>query len=66
MAKKKPGPKPSEKEPMGYRATLKCHGDYMKWLTELAALDRLTIPALLDRALADFAKAKGFKLPPPR
>jgi hypothetical protein len=63
---KKTGPKPSEEGPRDALFAMKCRKAYKVWLSEVARAERSTPSDLVDRALVEYAKAKGHKLPPLR
>lgn len=66
MAKKKSA-KPSESESQREAIiALRCTADYKAWVEAFAESERTIPTLLLDRALFDMAKAKGFRTPPKR
>jgi hypothetical protein len=60
----KAGAKPDPDE-MVTRA-LKMRREYADWLERFAAMERVSLAALLDRALASHALRQGFQVPPDR
>lgn len=39
---------------------------YSAWLKGFAASERSTVPSLFDKAVAEYAAARGYQAPPPR
>jgi hypothetical protein len=46
--------------------TLKCHDEWKEWLTGFAETETRNQGQLIDVALAEYAKLKGYKSPPRR
>jgi hypothetical protein len=44
----------------------KCYDDYKEWLEEFAGLYRVPPVLLIDQALVELAKLRGFRAPPIR
>jgi hypothetical protein len=63
---KKPGPQPNPAGRRGSLFTMKCHDEYKAWMVEFAETFKHTPSALVDLALEELAKAKGFRKPPKR
>jgi hypothetical protein len=61
---KKPAHKPNLDE-MTTRA-LKMRREYADWLERFASFERVTLAALIDRALSSHAQHTGFEQPPQR
>ena len=67
MAKKKaPAPKAKAKERLAIVVTLKGSPEWKAWVDELADLCRTDTSKLIDMALVELAKARGFKKEAPR
>jgi hypothetical protein len=73
MATKKKVPRPARertgppaKERLAIVVTLKGSPEWKAWVDELADLCRTDTSKLIDMALVDFAKARGFKKEAPR
>jgi hypothetical protein len=70
MAKKranKPGPKPGPPaEQREEIIAVRCKSAYKEWLQEFADSERSTPTNLIDKGLAELAKALKFKAPPKR
>jgi hypothetical protein len=56
-------PQPGERTTI---ASLKGGPDFQAWFNRFQKQLRLPAALLIDAALAEFAKAKGFEEPPPR
>jgi hypothetical protein len=63
MAKKKPPAPSDDRESL---TTLKGSSEWVAWVRRLADHDRNTVVGLVDRALAEYAQAHGFKEDPPK
>jgi hypothetical protein len=46
--------------------TFRSTPDWRDWATRLAESERIGVPDLIDRAVADYAKKVDFPEPPPR
>ena len=66
MAKKKPGPKPSGGAGRTVLTNIRSTPEWRAWLDELSKFDRSTIADVIDHALVDYARAKGFPKPAPQ
>jgi hypothetical protein len=68
VARKKgsPGRKPDPEGPREGLITLKCRMAYKEWLLRMADELRTTPAAVIDLALAEFAKARKLENPPKR
>ena len=64
----KPGRKPSGKPDPNEMTTraFRMRQQYADWLEGLAAYNRTSLAGLFDQAIAEYARAKGFKPPPQR
>ncbi len=60
MAKKKT-PTVRSGERLAVVVTLKGSAEWKAWLEELASFDRSSVASVIDRALAHYGKAIGFK-----
>lgn len=67
MAKKKADAKPTGGKGRTNLTNIRSTEDWKAWLDELAQFDRSTVADVIDHALVDYARAKGFPKPaPPR
>lgn len=57
--------KPAAAKGMTTRA-LRMSTEYADWMERFAAKERVSVSALIDRALASHAAREGFQLPPER
>jgi hypothetical protein len=55
------GAKPKGSKTVGFRATY----EWADWLERLARHSRTDVAKVIDAALTEYAKAHGFKEPPP-
>jgi hypothetical protein len=46
--------------------TFRSTPDWRDWVARLAESERIGVPGLIDRAMADYAKRAGFSDPPPK
>jgi hypothetical protein len=53
-------------EPSGRNVAFRCSGPYIAWLDGFAKSNRTTVAGVIDRALAELAKAQGYEQPPER
>lgn len=60
MAKKKTAPAKQEGERRPIAVTIKGSEEWKKWLEEGAKYSRLSVSVLVEHAVVDFLKSKGF------
>jgi hypothetical protein len=65
MVKKKATPKSKPSRP-ALAVTVRGSGQWKQWIEELADHCRMDVSTLVDLALVDFAKARGFGTPAPK
>lgn len=63
---RKTGPKPSAEGPRASLIAMKCRQPYKEWVNKFAENERINPASLIDLALMEYAKLKGFKAPPKR
>jgi hypothetical protein len=66
MAANKESSSPAAKSRLAIAVTLKGSPEWKEWLEELAVHCRLDVAKVIDAALVDYAKAKGFAREAPR
>lgn len=64
--KKRPGPAPNPEGRRSSLVTMKCHDSWKAWLVKFSKASRTTPSSMIDLALAELAKARGFEEPPER
>lgn len=55
-----------EKGPRPIQLTIRAHKEWREWLVGFAGELRITTADVVDHALVDYAKRKGYPKPPPR
>jgi hypothetical protein len=65
MTKKKPGPKAAGGGGRTVLTNIRSSPEWKAWLDELAKFDRSTVADVIDHALVDYARGKGFPKPAP-
>jgi hypothetical protein len=66
MARKKAG-RPKKSAGQSIRAVaVRASAEYALWVEQFAEFNRTPVSGLVDQALAEFARIKGFKNPPGR
>jgi hypothetical protein len=53
-------------DPGSRNVAFKCSAAYVAWLDGFARSNRTTVSAVMDQALAELAKARGYEAPPER
>lgn len=65
--KNKPGPKPDPSRVMQATLMVRSSKEWRAWVDQLAEFARMSASDVVDHALVEFARSKGFdKLPPRR
>lgn len=66
MAKKKPGPKPTEGVGRTSLTTIRSTPEWKAALEELAEFKRLTVADVIDHAIVAYARGEAFPKPIPK